>query len=468
VLVDNGELGNLAAPLRIRQVLGIWLEGDYRYRPTDLASEQQALLIVCAIAAVIGVGWALKRRGWSPLLLVATLVPASLLLLSRGSPYADAKILMILSVLGPLLAMLGAASLWRPRLRVLSALVAAALVVGVTWSSAQAYHDVSLAPYDRYSELLDINARIAGRGPALFLEYDEFGKYFLRDAPGYSEPEQPTPYRIGPYHPNALQDPARRPSEKSPTNIDDLALSYLESVPYIVMRRSPQTSRPPANFRLVSRGRYYELWSRGAAPRVLVHKPLGPDVLAAAAPVTRRVARSWAARARRLGGRIAFVRRTAITPVLPAELPPPPAWARFPSFPGAEVPAGPGSFEKTVTVPRQGRYRVWLEGSFARRMTVLLDGRVVGHTSQTLNNPGAYEPFTALALTRGRHRLVVRQGGGDLTPGSGGYRSSLRSVGPVFVSPVSDEAARVLEIDPADWRKLVGVNADWLEVVRRG
>jgi hypothetical protein len=155
-----------------------------------------------------------------------------------------------------------------------------------------------------------------------------------------------------------------------------------------------------------------------------------------------------------------------VTPVLPARLKLAPTWAPFPPFPGAKVPAGPGSFQTTITVPRTARYRVWMEGSFARRMTVSLDGRVVGHTTATLNNPGAYDAFPTRTLTRGRHRLLVRQGGGDLHPGSGGYRSSLRHVGPVFVSPVADEAQRVRLLAPRHWRRLVGVNADWLEIVR--
>jgi hypothetical protein len=155
-----------------------------------------------------------------------------------------------------------------------------------------------------------------------------------------------------------------------------------------------------------------------------------------------------------------------VKPVLPARLKLAPMWVGFPLFPAARVPAGPGSFQTTITVPRTASYRVWMEGSFARRMTVLLDGRVVGRTTQTLNNPGAYDAFPARTLTRGRHRLLVRQGAGDLHPGSGGYLSSLRHVGPVFVSPVADEAQRVRLLDPDDWRRLVGVDADWLEIVR--
>lgn len=467
VLVDNTDLGNLAGPLRLEQVLGPWLTGDYRYEPTNNLIAQNWLLVVFAAAAALGLVWAIRRRAAGPVLLAATLGPASLLLLAQGSPYADAKVLMILSPVVPLLAMLGATSLWDGRLRIVGATVAAALVAGLLWSSALAYHDVSPAPYDRYSELLTINERLAGRGPAVLNEYDEFGKYFLRDLPVLSEPEQETRYRHAPYDPNALADPLRRPSLKAPINMDDLRLEYVLSQPWLVVRRSPTASRPPASFRLDWRGRWYELWRRTEAPEVLAHKPLGPDVLRPAERVTREMARSWASRARRLGGRIAFVQRGPSAAVYPRRLPRPKSWFEYADYPEAVVPTGAGRAEGDLRVPRGGTYRLWVEGSFARRMTLRVDGKIVGHASGGLDNPGAYAAIGAVRLEAGRHRISISQGGNDLRPGSGGYLSSLRHVGATFLVPIADERFRVQELDPRDWRRLVGVEADWLEIIRR-
>ncbi len=70
-----------------------------------------------------------------------------------------------------------------------------------------------------------------------------------------------------------------------------------------------------------------------------------------------------------------------------------------------------------------------------------------------------------MTLERGRHRVAISQGGGTLGPGTGGYLSSLRHAGAIFLAPVADEALVVRLLDPADWRRLVGVNADWLEIV---
>jgi hypothetical protein len=467
-LVTDTQTGNLDHPLDLVQALGPWLTGDYRYRPVYHLLIHDALLWLFAVAATVGLAWALRRRAWGPLMLAATLGPASLFLLDRGGSYADAKVLMILSPLVPFLAAIGALTLWQGRARVLSAGVAAALVGGLLWSNALAYHDVSLAPYHRYQELLTVNERLEGRGPVMLDAYDEFGKYFLRNPPGFTQPEWFTPYRIGPYRPNALLDPKRRPTEKTPINMDDVTLAYAESVPYILLRRSPVLSRPPANFRLDWRGRSYELWRRTRSPaRVLAHKPLGPDVFDVAAPVPREVARDWAARARRLGGRIAYVPRAPRSAVFAQDLRRPGPWTTYGGYPGGVVPGGPGRTEGTITVPRAGPYRLWVEGSFARRMTLRVDGKVAGRTPQLLDNAGGYVSFAPLTLAAGPHRVEVSQGGGDLRPGNGGYLSSLRHIGAIQLAPVADETPAVRELDPRDWRRLVGVRSDWLEIVAR-
>ncbi|MGH2943819.1 MAG: hypothetical protein ACRDLN_13700, partial [Solirubrobacteraceae bacterium] len=460
------ELGNLAGALKIEQVLGVWFSGDYRYATTELETPQLIALVLAGACALLALGWAVRRRAWQPLLLVAVLVLPSIELLRRGSPYADAKVLAILSPAVLLLAVLGALVLWTGRWRALSALATAALGLAVLWSSALAYHDVSLTPYDRYAELLDLNERLAGRGPAVLNEYDEFGKYFLRDVPGYNQPEWPHGYRHAPYEPNALADPKRRPSVKTPLDVDDLRLDYLQSVPYLILRRSPTSSRPPANFVLQSSGAFYELWRRTASPRVVRHKPLGPDILRSAAELDAREARAWAATARRFGGRIAYVRRARLAGFYITHHPRPLKWEGFGNFPEGLVPAAPGRIDAPVRIRRTGRYHVWFEGSFARRLRVSTDGRPLGATRGGLNNPGAYVLIGTRRLTRGPHGVQVVQGGGDLRPASGGYRSSLRHIGPIWFQPAGDVERRVVTIDPRDWRRLVGVRADWLEVVR--
>ena len=460
------ELGNLAGPLKVEQTLGIWFSGDYRYTTTELETPQLIALLLAAACALLGLGWAIRRRAWQPLLLAAVLVLPSIYLLRRGSPYADAKVLTILSPAILLLVVLGALVLWNGRWRALSVLATGALLAAIASSSALAYHDVSLTPYDRYSELLDLNDRLAGRGPAVLNEHDEFGKYFLRKVPGYNEPEWPHGYRDAPYTPNALYDLKRRPSAKTPLDVDDLDLDYLESVPYLIWRRSPTSSRPPSNFRLEWTGDFYELWHRTATPEVMRHKPLGPDILRSGAEVTADVARDWARRARRLGGRIAYVRRARLSGFYITHHPRPLKWQGFGNFPEGLVAPAPGKIDAPVQIPRTDRYNVWFEGSFARRLRLSTDGRPLGATHGGLNNPGAYVLIGTRRLTRGPHGVQVVQGGGDLRPANGGYLSSLRHIGPIWFQPAQDMQRRVRTLDPRHWRRLVGVRADWLEIVR--
>ena len=461
------ELGHLARPLEKAQVLGIWLTGDFRYDVLGDAQTAQAILLwIAGICAVVGLAWAIRRRHWGPLLLVATFLPVSAYLLKRGTFYADSKVLMLVSPAVTALVMLGAVVLWTGRWRALGAVLSATLLAGVLWSTALAYHDVSPAPHARYAELLEINDRLAGRGPAFFSEYDEFALYFLRSIPIYSAPQYPHHFREAPYQPNALFDPKRRPSEKTPIDIDDVTLPYIQSVRYAILRRGPQTSRPPANFRLQSRGTYYDVWRRTPAPRVLDHLPLGPDVLRQAARVSERTAARWARRARRLEGRIAFVARERPAIFLASRVPRPGRWTGFGNFPEALLSDGPSNIRGSIFIPRTGRYHVWVEGSFARRMTIGLDSTPLPQTPAGLNNPGADASLGTVRITRGRHEVFVRQGGADLRPGSGGYRSSLRHLGPIYFNPVSNEQPGVRLIEPDRWRELVGVRADWLEVVR--
>ena len=144
--------------------------------------------------------------------------------------------------------------------------------------------------------MLSLDRRLDGRGPVLLNEYDEFAKYFLSSLQPFNEPESDHVYRTAPYSPNALSDPLRRPGIKSPVDIDDLTLRYVRRFPYIILRRSPTASRPPANYRRIWIGTYYELWQRARhaacpAPRAgRARRPasLGADLVSAGARPWRR------------------------------------------------------------------------------------------------------------------------------------------------------------------------------------
>lgn len=464
------DLGSLAAPLNVSQAAGIWLGTDFRYVPEENRYLNFVLIGMACGAAVLGLGWAVWRRALGPLLLIVTLGLVSAYLLRLGSPYADAKVLMILSPAVLLAAVLGVASLGHAGRRVEALVMAAVLGASVLGSNALAYHGVQNAPHDRYDELLEVNERFVGEGPALFVEYDEYATYLLRDMRPYSQPEYPHGYRSRPERtPNGLFDPDHRPSIKTPLDIDDLTTEYVQSLPLLILRRSPTVSRPPANFRRVFSGDYYEVWrrQRGNGTRaVQAHLPLGPDVFSPGEVPRCRDVQDLARQARRIDGELAYVVRPRLATLDPLETEPPPGWFMYGAYPQAIVPVGPGALEGWVSLPQGGRLRLWLEGSFGRGVQVEVDGRYVGGVAYEPGNPGQFLPVGEVSLTPGRHLVRLTRGGGDLRPGNGGGdQGSARHIGSLVVSPPVNERRAVRLVGPDDARSLCGRSLDWIEVV---
>lgn len=464
VLEMPEDLGNLAAALQPEQAAGVWLNGDYRY-PVGSTTLNKLLLIVVIASALGGLGWSLRRRALAPLVLIVPLGLVSAYLLRRGSAYADAKVLAVAAPAVVTSAVLAAAYLRQDFGRVgrIAGVVLAAVIAGaVLASNAMTYHESQVAPYNRYSELLEIDHELEGKGPTLLTDYDEFSQYLLRDALPYTQPEWPHGYL-----PGALDDPARRPSLKTPIDTDHLRNLYLQSLPAIVTRRSPTVSRPPASFERTREGRYYEVWRprRDRAFTVVEHLPLGASVFQPAAPAPCRAVRRMAAAARTLGGRLAYVRRPPLFRLTPAGLPAPPSWFAFGGYPQALVPTGAGEVDATVRLPR-GRFDLWLEGEFGRRVSVRVGGRETGGVEYESGNPGQYFPVGRVDLAGGRKRVAMLQEGGDLRPGDGGGAdSSLRHIGALVFSPPENERRAVRTVAPRSATRLCGRSLDWVEVV---
>jgi hypothetical protein len=481
-LSTGNQLGNLARPLDPLQASGAWVTGDYRYEPTHPHVIEGIAVIGC-LAGLLGLIMAVRRRAVGPLLLTCVLLPISGFLLLRGNPYADAKVLVLASIVVPLLAMSGAAWLLTGddrRYRILGAAVAAFVGIAVLASNAAAYHEVLLAPYHRYEEQRSIADQLEGKGPILFAEYDEFAKHFMRNSEILSQPEWPFEYPKGRLNVRAAAAHVKKnldglhPSFKSPLDPDGITPLSLEAARFIVIRRSPTTSRPPASYHLIRRGRYYEVWERDPRLRVVFHLPLGKSVFEPASrPDCREVERLAKKAERSPGGRLASVERRR--PVLYD-----PDYASshnqgfgfservpYQLYPRTVTVNGSGAAEAPFGVPKAGRYQAWIMGSFGRETKVSVDGRPAGSVSYEIANSGAYVALDQIELKAGPHKLVVSRGGGDLHPGNGGnYVSNLVNLGPTVVSPVEADRRTVSYTAPRDYRELCGRRLDWIEVVR--
>ncbi len=186
-------------------------------------------------------------------------------------------------------------------------------------------------------------------------------------------------------------------------------------------------------YRLIWRGRFYEVWQRPEAlgTPILEHLPLGAGDQAAAVPSCKDVLR-LGDEANRAGGVLATVRRPPATVFPLSQASHPVSWATYSGSPDVIYPSRSGTLEATVGVPVAGRYGVWLGGSFRRRLAVSVDGRRVGAARHQLNYPGLYMPFGDVDLTAGSHDVVLRYSPANLSPGSGGPIPSYVGLGRSF------------------------------------
>jgi hypothetical protein len=456
-------LGNLVAPLKKAQVAGIWLSGDYRFQPTGSHEKVTNVLLVVAFAsALIGLGWALRRRTLGPLLYMAVSAIAGAYVVRRGSPWADGKALMITSPAVLLAAMLGPAALAERRGRrrwrhVVAGGLAGAIALGVLWSNALAYHDVNLAPRDRLTALAEAGDHVGGAGPTMYLEFEEYGKHFLRDGDpeGRSEACQRRflPMRNGQF-----------PQLGFTSDLDQQTMRYLLYFRTIVLRRSPAISRPPSLYRRTYANRYYEVWQQPVQPtaRVLAHMPLGDPIRPSSVPRCRDI-RRLGREARAAGARLAYVPRARSTLLVPAETSYPSAWVRDPSQGHVLITIGPGRIQDSVRVRRPGPYELWIGGSFGRGFRVSIDGRPQGSVAYELNGRDQYQSIGGLSLSSGKHVITLVRGGGSLHPGNGG---EIRSLGPVVLEPLAARRRTVDFVRARDAASLCGRELDWVEAVR--
>jgi hypothetical protein len=452
VLTAAGDLGNLVSPLPKWEMFGIWPVGDFRFPVLGHDRLTYALIGIELASAALGTIWAVRRRRFAPLLLLAGNGVAALYLLHRGSPYADAKVMMIFSLTAVTTALLGSAALADAGRRVEAWGLAAVIAAGVLWTMALGYHDASVAPRARLAELSAIGQRFSGQGPAFYNLSDEYAAYFIRT--------------LAPVDP-ALSVPAPRPGAtaplgRQPWDPDILPLAYLESFRLVVIGNSALASRPPANYRLAYQGRYYDVWQRVGAPTVVDHVAFGGALYPAAVPRCS-VVRATAARAARLHDRLAYVVRPPVPALVPTQAVRPPDWGLDAADPFSLIPRDqPGVMAARVRVPSPGRYRLLVSGAIGQQLDVRVDGRPVGSIADELGPPGQITPVATVPLTAGPHLISVVRPGNDLTPGDGG---TSRTIGPVLllggpaVPPVS-------EIAPDAARSLCGKPLDWLEIVR--
>ena len=320
--------------------------------------------------------------------------------------------------------------------------LALVLAGGVAVSDAMQYHGSNLAPTARYEELASIDSRFAGRGPTLFTDYDEYSLYLLRDldvgGPGFM------------YPPHSIAQ-----AEGQPADLDQVSPAALRAYPLIVTRRDPAASRPPAAYRLLFQGTYYEVWGRRpGAPAALAH--LGGQAIECS-----RVA-GLAQLAKAHGAQLVSAQPPQIVPIEVARALHP-AWTE--SRDGLLM-SRPGRLEATFTVPHTGVWDMWLQGEIMPAVGVSVDGRqlasISGQLTGVATDPDTMAPLP-IQLSAGSHRVTITRGSGNpLAPGAGGS-AILDSI---FLTPAGAGSQARLHVTPAaQWRSLCGEPLEWIEAV---
>jgi hypothetical protein len=455
-LTAPGDLGNLVTPLLRFQILGIWPSGDYRFPVVTHYRVTYLLLGVALVSTALGAAWSLRRRAGGPLLLLAGSGLATVYLLGRASPYAGAKVMMIFSLAVLLIAMLAAAALHDSGRRLEGWALAAVLAWGVLWTNVLAYEGANVAPRAQFAELASIGSRFSGRGPAFFNLADEFAIHFLRsEAPTDPSVGQPPPRR-------GLPARTTPPQVRAPWDPDELDQRYLREFPLLVLGRSPLRSRPPSDYQLASRGRYYDVWRRTARPRVLEHVSLGGPLDPAAVPRCGTVM-SLARRARREQARLAYATGAPLPVFIPTQERRPNNWGLVDGDPYSLIPRQEaGAIVGAQQVPSSGRYQVWLQGSFSRLVRIWIDGRLLGSKSHELGPAGQALLIDELDLRAGAHQISIEVPNDTFAPGQAAIN---QTIGPLMFAS-SSGVGQVGEVDAAHAGSLCGRWLDWIEIVR--
>jgi hypothetical protein len=466
-----GKLFLLMNSLSPRQAFGIWPVGEFQSTP-DAIGLVNVLIGLVLVAAVASLVWAVRRRAWEFAIYVAGSAVAAVALAIVGSPWVDMKAFATVSSAVVLAGLVGALMVPTGNRRVAGAVLATAIAAGVVVSNLLVYHDADLAPRDKLHELEAVADRVDSKGPLLLFEDEPYAtRHFLRKA----RPDG-APYNVstitGAAPTGKLADIEQYGVGSAPEGAAGDILKYRT----IVRRTSPLASRPSSAFRLVWRGRYYEIWQQvEPLPPIADHVAFGTPPQPASVTKCSYIL-DVAVHAGR-NGRIASVVRPPVTAVNFSRTS---DWR--PESVKSEDPVPDdkrsGVIKGTAVAPVTDRYTFWITGDFHRRIELLVDGEPIAKPRREhLAETGTfYAPIGSRQLTKGPHPVELRfDDEGPLRPGTGGYAAiappssglhpRLLSIGPLVLQR-SVPDSRITYVTRSQVRDLCGKRIDWLEPIQ--
>jgi hypothetical protein len=448
-------IGQLLRKLPLSQISGVWLSGEYR---VSIAAHGAGLLTALASGTILvalapAIIYALWRR--EPTLLMAAGMVGLVLLIvfPRVSPYAQGKLLAMSSPFVVLIALAGFLSMrgrWVGRLGLLGSI---ALLLGILVSDMAAYAHDRVAPTAQIEAMSAVASHFAGQGLVLWNENEEYSKYFARNTKIDGPYEPFTPYQVQTLKPISFYGRY--------FDLDEQTLASVERFPILVMRRAPDASRPPSNYKLVYKNAYYEGWRRQSTPKVLAHLPL-QQTYSSSAAVSCLALKSFIRTAPR-DSTLLF----ALTPEerwfeIASDTTRAGEWPPDPEQPGSVFTNSGGQAEGAVRLKTGGRYEVWVQGDFPRPIEAEVDHKVVGSVSGT-NTHGQWQKAATIQLGQGSHVLGVSKASGHRHLGPGEW--GIGTIGAIAVRQRGPE--RLIGVPLSEYRRFCGVQADWVELVQQ-
>lgn len=461
--------GNLNHALSRWQLGGIWPSGDFRDQPSH-PTITHILVVLVAISAISAAVIAWRRARWEVVVALATGVFACLVYVEGATPWVAGKALASASPLVLGVGLAGAAIAVENRRRIeigaVGGVVLAALAAGVLWSTAMQYHGVLLAPSARLMELETIGAKFSGQGPALLTDYEPYSvRHFLRGL----DAENASGLRVHTialrHYPDCPQDTSGGACNGVSPDLDEIKLGEVLQFRTLVIRRTGVASRPPSAYRRVWSGHYYDVWQRRpGGTRIIEHLSLGSRLQPAAVPACKAVISLARVAAKHHGVLATVVRPEAIVIMPNGKVGVPTHFipGDYGELYGLVTRTNAYKLKLTFRVPSDGKYRVWVGGSFSSTLTAKVDGRQVGQQRNQTEWPGNFLYFGSTHLTRGSHTLVIRHSGPDWRPGSAARQPF--GLGPFVVARGSDRR-KVKIVQPKAAHALCGKSLDWIEAL---
>jgi hypothetical protein len=439
--------GNFSRPLNPFQILGIWPSGDFR---SDLYWQpySQIFILMALAIGLFGITESIKSKN----LLMPTLVFISTFIVIYSNFYGGiwltGKSLAVASPFWLSAIFIGVNHfgqiklLFRIRTQTLVA-VSAAVLISNYLSVTHAW----FAPSEKIQELARIGKTFDGQGPALMTDYSVAGaRYFLRNLSTESASE----LRV-----NAI--PLRDGSQLQKGFAADIDLfdnKEISRYPLLVLKHTAVGSRPLFNYDLVFTGKFYDVWKRNSTSAIQ-SIGLGNNLNPSQKPDCEQVQSLFNSKVSAIYAPIR--KNTYVVSFSDSKLPI--SWKVSADKNGSVLPVNNGVIQKIFEVSEEGKFELFIGGSYAATLSVQIDGKEI-YSGNTFFEGNQYlsNYLASAQLTKGKHLLQVTYKKRFWLPGN----NVIAPLGPLYLTQQTAADSEVSIFSAADAAKLCSSNVDWL------